>query len=858
MLECRCCIMIQKEKQKPWKEFLMFLMRKYEEGKKLSKTQWQRIVTKAIRNAEKEHCRRMFIIASSDGFRSASFAGRIVERLILLRNLKNISIVYVADKPNKPPESRHFSSFEKELKPYKPDIEKISYKESTYAMGRTYDIAVLDLTRNIPPNDLGRIIETVRGGGLVILLTLPLEEWVELRTPFHEYITTIPWTLKDVRGLFEKRLVKKFFSHKGIYIFDLDKNVIVHAPKEPDRVEKVIRKKPKIPEDVKLPKEIYEVALTQDQVNVLKALESLMSRPREEITKTVIITADRGRGKSAAVGLFVGTMAKLNAGKGALGRFVILVTAPTEYNVNTLFEFAERALRLLGMKPRMYRSPPEIRGRGYVIAYVHPADMPKILAREKITLAVVDEAAGIPVPILFKILNSCPRVIYSSTIHGYEGAGRGFSIRFMKKVMELDWVSLKHVTMEEPIRYARNDPIERWLFDALLLDAEPSKLDEEDLKYIENLEVHLEKVDLEEYFIGEKEDELRQFIGIYVFAHYRNEPRDLAIMGDAPHYEAYALKIPTGKIVTALLVAIEGGIPKPIIEEIYKDKAAEPSGHLIPVAIEKHFRDKVFPGYRGYRIVRIATHPQVMRKGLGSKALEELENIARKKDFYWVGAGFGANVQLLRFWLKNKFVPIHVSPMRHKVSGEYTTIVVKPLVKSLESAIREYYREFRIRFVEWLRYVHYDMDPHLARLILRGGHIWERIEKPFFFEPRLTRIQKERMRAYKWGILSYELVSDVTQELVKAYFIDEDPRKPELDEILELLIISRVLQARTWPQVKELLDLHDMSRRKGMRLLAKAVITLYRYFIEREIGEISVKEEVLEEEAEGEDYERMV
>ncbi|MFP3299309.1 MAG: hypothetical protein RXO22_09570 [Thermocladium sp.] len=38
--------------------------------------------------------------------------------------------------------------------------------------------------------------------------------------------------------------------------------------------------------------------------------------------------------------------------------------------------------------------------------------------------------------------------------------------------------------MEEPIRYARRDPIEMWLFNAFLLDAEPAHVDENDVKLV--------------------------------------------------------------------------------------------------------------------------------------------------------------------------------------------------------------------------------------------------------------------------------------------------------------------------------------------------------------------------------------
>ena len=37
-----------------------------------------------------------------------------------------------------------------------------------------------------------------------------------------------------------------------------------------------------------------------------------------------------------------------------------------------------------------------------------------------------------PLPVLYGIHGRFNRVVYSTTIHGYEGAGRGFSVRFLK------------------------------------------------------------------------------------------------------------------------------------------------------------------------------------------------------------------------------------------------------------------------------------------------------------------------------------------------------------------------------------------------------------------------------------------
>lgn len=77
-------------------------------------------------------------------------------------------------------------------------------------------------------------------------------------------------------------------------------------------------------------------------------------------------------------------------------------------------------------------------------------------------------------------------VILSSTVHGYEGTGRSLSLKLLQSLREQNQVRVAHqkagtqvsgarslteVSLDEPIRYGLNDPVERWLNDLLCLDA---------------------------------------------------------------------------------------------------------------------------------------------------------------------------------------------------------------------------------------------------------------------------------------------------------------------------------------------------------------------------------------------------
>jgi len=96
----------------------------------------------------------------------------------------------------------------------------------------------------------------------------------------------------------------------------------------------------------------------------------------------------------------------------------------------------------------------------------------------------VDEAAGIGINILLEYTKKYDKIVFSSTIHGYEGAGRSFSVKFLKYLNFLKDFNIYKYNMVEPIRYNEQDPIEKWLYDTLLLDSESSEINESDKELI--------------------------------------------------------------------------------------------------------------------------------------------------------------------------------------------------------------------------------------------------------------------------------------------------------------------------------------------------------------------------------------
>lgn len=130
-------------------------------------------------------------------------------------------------------------------------------------------------------------------------------------------------------------------------------------------------------------------------------------------------------------------------------------------------------------------------------------------------------------------------VILSSTVHGYEGTGRSLSLKLISQLKGQNRANyennftnhgrqLKEITLDEPIRYGSNDPIERWLNDLLCLDAT------KDVQPLNQGYPHPQQCDL--YFVNRDtlfsyhastEKFLSKIMNIFVSSHYKNTPNDL-------------------------------------------------------------------------------------------------------------------------------------------------------------------------------------------------------------------------------------------------------------------------------------------------------------------------------------------
>ncbi|MEM1616222.1 tRNA(Met) cytidine acetyltransferase TmcA [Pyrobaculum sp.] len=709
-----------------------------------------------------------------------------------------------------------FSDANKRMNYFRDAVQDVSvevdfrpYKDTPRILGTTYDFAVLDLVNDLKPNDVGRLGGVVRGGGVYVFLVPPLEEWRRYVTKFQSTLLVPQFTPNDIRHRLKERVWRSFYSHPGVVVYDVDRGVLLKSSGIDD-VKPYEVKKPEPPEKAVIPLKIYRLAATQDQVEVLKLFETFYHKPKKK--QALVIIADRGRGKSAALGLgLAGIGHKLRKAK---ARVQIVVSAMEYTNLETLLEFAIKGLEALGYKPGVEREGGEVRSikaRGIFIDVVTPY---MLLKRENADVVAIDEAAAVPLPVLYTAHKKFDRLVFATTIHGYEGAGRGFSIRFLKYLKESKDTEVYLYEMEEPIRYGRGDPVERWLFDAFLLNAEPAKPDAADLEYVKRGEV----VYLREEDVLKDEETFRQFFGIYVQAHYRNEPDDLGMLLDAPHHTARALALPSGKVVVSVELAFEGALDDLSIDQALR--GLKLPGNIIPDRFLKYWRLPEFAKLRGWRIVRIATHPELQDMGLGTLMLKKIEEEAREAGVDWLGVGFGVYDKLLKFWVRNGYVPIHLSPERNPTSGEYSVLLVKPLNERAEAFVKYANVEFRRRLIHSLMGPYGDLTPSEVQLLLEDWG-WD-VEGA----PALSKNQLDRLVAYAYGPMTYENVTDAVYMLATQFFYSSKRRRPTLPDPAVRVLISKVLEAKPWKEAAEAAGV----RRGDLMLMLREVVKVLLFY----------------------------
>jgi len=488
-------------------------------------------------------------------------------------------------------------------------------------LGKEKRVVIFDADNNFNPDSFAAISGIVVGGGLFFLLFPERAYW--------DKIYSSP---------FGRRLIRSIYQHANLVVIEQDSSkldIVFNTSTFP-----AIHK--------------YEAPfLSLDQQ---QAVESIQQELLNENGLPVVLVSDRGRGKSAALGITIARLLKS-------GLINIVVTAPRLSATDIVFKHIADTLE------------DAIVTRGCVkyaetaVKFYSPDNL--IQDNIRADILFVDEAAAIPVPILSSFLNLYPQCVFATTVHGYEGTGRGFSLRFYREIDEKykGWLKLK---MQAPIRWAENDPLEKWMFDLLCLDAEIVEIDNPE---------EFNRHDIEHRLLDKNEladnNRLKEIFSLLVIAHYRTRPKDLKNLLDNDDISVY-ISLYHHHVTAVALVINEGSFSEELSSEVYQGKR-RPLGHLLAQTLTYHcgIENAAILDYA--RVMRIAVHPELQHKGIGSGLINFIVDTEKERGRDAIGTSFGLNPELLSFWRTLNFDVVRIGFSREQSSGEHAAIMLQEL-----------------------------------------------------------------------------------------------------------------------------------------------------------------------------------
>lgn len=653
--------------------------------------------------------------------------------------------------------------------------------DALHYLGHEYSHAIVNCHDGIDPSALGAISGTVRGGGLFILLIPALDSLDTFSDPEKKRMAIWPHDATDVHNRFLARF-KFIVEHSSLITLITKQGITTNQTTSAGSTGDL---------------SAYlkdNACVTLEQQAVVDAILQVVDGHRR---RPLVITADRGRGKSSALGI---ASAKLLL----RGGHNVIATGPRYSATEKIFEHAANLVQ-----ESIHNNTVEHNNSS--LCYLSVDEI--CIDNPKCSLLIVDEAASIPVSLLTKLLNHYSRIVFSSTTYGYEGTGRGFNLRFFK-TLDSTTPNWKHIELNTPIRWAAHDPLEEFIFKLLCLHAEPPEVPTEiDHSKIEYLPVDRDR-------LMNNEEQLSAIFGLLVLAHYKTQPRDLRYLLDSLDLEIFIAKS-GNTILAAILVELEGGLDSEISAQIYKNKRRV-QGHLLPQSLESTIGIKNASHLRFMRVIRIIVHPDCQRHGIGKQLLAFTENHVSQHYNHKIdafGANFGTSGELLRFWNSAGYIPVHIGLKPNTSTGTHSISFIKPASILGEQLVNKCKSLFSSKLNYLLASAYKDLDTDLVEYLYATYSADENL--------LISDRQKEEVVNFSHSLIGYAMVSQALNLFIhRSFYDDEAQKKLTLQE--KKLLITRVLQQHSWESVVSSLDYS--GKNQAIQCLRIAVAKLIDHY----------------------------
>lgn len=586
----------------------------------------------------------------------------------------------------------------------KTEAQIVSIRQLSRHLGETHDFIVFNAREGIDANALAQASGMIRGGGV---LWIAVETgWTKLPNPACTKFLSYPLTLSDSLGGFYP-FIKDGLKAHALWLCETSDwqgalqqkcEALSHACSDAHNTATL----PSLPSGFSsqhpahsLPKNLNSTYLVGPTTEQAAAIERLLSVAEGHRRRPLLIHADRGRGKSAVLGM--GAVEAIVRGKTR-----VLIVATRAEQVASAMVHAQSHAQALGATvvdahaKGVHLDTGSHHGQ---LQFVPPdalVDNPALDA----DLVMIDEAAQLPLPRLQAWVTAFSRVVIASTDHGYEGSGRSFRLRFAQYLSDTHpgWKALHLLT---PIRWAPNDPMEDAVQQALWLhrgaDETGFSRDQQNASNktpgpAESLtELSFTKLKTIGQPLTASKD-LKAAFELLINAHYQTSPNDLMQWLDVPDQIIW-LAHQRDNVVGVVLVQEEGGLPLPQPNQRFQ-------GHLFPQLLWRQSHNTRWLHQRTGRIQRIAVSPEVRGLGIGTALLEQVKEDALNRGWDTLSVSFGATAELIAFWHTRGFSSLHLGLKRDKASATYSLAMALPLSDPSNKTVNEAHYDFQ-RVFAW-------------------------------------------------------------------------------------------------------------------------------------------------------------
>lgn len=559
----------------------------------------------------------------------------------------------------------------------------INNKQYRQHLGVEYDYVVYDSYAGTRANALIALSGTIKRGGLMIEITPPDEEWEYYADPELNQQTSEFFRDQCLPNHFVSWLLHQLAHDPTIVTFNGDRltgqTQLISSTVETDDQAAFSSNTP---------------YFSDQQKHVVDTIVKLAHSAKPS---PVVITADRGRGKSTALGLAARQLI-------TEGMKDIIITGPTPDACLTALTHS----RDLGLSSEPVPSTGATHQA--CIRFV-PFDE---LLKQAITpaLLMVDEAAAIPVTILKQLLKQSKRVVFSSTIHGYEGTGRGFELRFKPYLNELtpNWL---HLNMTTPARWHRDDCLEQFWFRAMLFCENHHDTIHRTANAATNGTHTFKGQDLVQHPLM-----LYQAFNLLINSHYQTSPDDLQRLVTCPEYQMI-ITVEQNQVVGATLVVEEPNLLSELGDKIVLGQRRI-KGFLSAQTVGFQHGTTTAFAYSFLRVVRIAVKPNFRRKGIATTMLQQAKALASEKSFHFLSTSYGLTPDLLDFWREQSFELINIGLHQDAVTGEYSGLCLHPIDHRANQWLSDLAKESRNKFQYQLPRTYNSMSPDLVAKIIQA------------------------------------------------------------------------------------------------------------------------------------------